>query len=113
MAKHEQTSEPIKAPPGTPEYDRQFKYQGLTAAAAALRLWVVRIPCGILGISSVVSVFSSFDWSLSKILVAFWVGLIAVELFTVCFSGRSWYLRFALARIQKNSVPNDEQRNVD
>ena len=116
MRKREQTSGPIKAPPGTPDYERQFKYQALVAADAALRLWVVRIPCGILGVMFV-ALALFMEWPVPKLsgnififLSSIYV-LFAVELLTICFCGKSWSVRFALAGVRKDSLAKEERRD--
>ena len=106
----------ITAPPGTPEYQRQFRLQQLTAADRALHIPVVRTACGLFGLT--------FAWSLvelaPEIVTADSVGLmfsrsvmlafnalVVAECVGVALFGKSFYLRLILSGVQRRTSVDD------
>jgi hypothetical protein len=107
----------ITAAPGTDEYDRQFRRQALHAADGALALWIVRIPCGVFALWSVVMLFMLwFHWpdgDLRSLLEDLYLALCgiwcAIEFGTVALRGRSLYFQSLLSTtgLRQRQVPDD------
>jgi hypothetical protein len=95
----------IAAQPGTPEYQRQFEHQALTAADLTLRMGIVRIACGLLGFLFLGATIAGItdavdDWKQSWYPV--YCALAAVELLSVAIRGKSVYLRFLLSGVRRD-----------
>lgn len=88
----------ITAHLGTPEYEEQFRRQSLAAAQAALKMWIVRIPCGILAAYLPFAIVDAWvcgtqGW-LSLLTGTLYLLLATFELASIAFFGRSTWLRF-------------------
>jgi hypothetical protein len=99
--RREGTYRSITARPGTDEYDCQFHDQALRAADAALRLWIVRIPCGLFALTGVAFLVALWiDGSASGVNLrglTLWTSLAVLELANVALRGKLFYFRFLLS----------------
>lgn len=97
--------EPITAPPGTPDYQKQFEKQALSAADSALRLGLVRFFCGALAvlytIAAVFFVVESTSGWLIEVIQGIMLIPIIIELGRVAITGKSLYIRFCLSGVGK------------
>jgi hypothetical protein len=97
----------ITARPGTPEYQRQFNQQALAAADAALRMWTVRVPCGLFAVMSVCLAFSfaaHFRQSpLEHGLMVIELLTVALETGSVALRGKSLYFRWLLSGVRREA----------
>ena len=103
----------ITATPGTDEYDRQFRRQALHAADAALALWFVRVPCGVVALLTILLLlslwFSSPDVDFNLLFMSLYLSLAAIELGNVALRGRSCYLRFILSGVKQGERQVDDR----
>jgi len=106
-------AERVPATPGTDDYNRQFRRQALRAADAALALWIVRIPCGVFALLTVLFIlvlwFDSPNVDLNLLLMSLYLSSGAIELGNVAFFGRSCYLRFILSGVKRAEAQVDDR----
>lgn len=86
---------------GEKVYARRTRCKGLQAADAALRLWVIRVPCGAFALLQIGGVIHEWlvapNVDLQLVELTFYMTLFAVELGNIGFRGRSLWTRFLLS----------------
>ena len=97
----------ITARPGTPEYQRQFEQQVLASADLTLRMGIVRVACGLLGLlfafAAIVTVADGASREQMCRHLAIWTPL-AIELLSVAIRGKSMCLRLLLSGVQSGRM---------
>lgn len=91
---------PITAPPGTPEYQEQFEKQALGAADSVLRLWFVRVACGLFAIPAFYESVETFGESKNLFEAVFFstfLILMGLECASIALFRKSFWLRYGLS----------------
>ncbi len=95
---------PITAKPGTDEYQEQFDKQALGAADSILRLWFVRVACGLFSVLYLYFAIDTFGESNTWIEACFffvYMIFFGVELGSVALFGRSFFLRYMMSGVNR------------
>ena len=102
----------VTAPPGTSEYNRQFRRQRLWAVDAMLSLWFVRIAFGVFAIFAVGALVAFWQDAtvvdVSLLGATLFLSLSVLEFGNIALRGKSFYLRFVMSGGGPKNVGSSE-----
>jgi hypothetical protein len=97
-------------------YERQFRGQALQAADAALALWIVRIPCGVIALLMIICLvlcwLNASVVDLNLLLLTVCVLTFTIDFGNVALRGKSFSLRFALSGVRRGQAELDDGDDV-
>jgi hypothetical protein len=104
----------IAAQAGTPDYQRRFEQQALAAADLTLRVGIVRVACGFLGLiflaGTIIEMIDVVNHA-RRFLTPVFSAAATAELLFVAIRGKSFYLRFMLAGVRQQKAERRRAKN--